>query len=374
MESNHCDLSPGASSDAGPAERRAPDPQSATGLILRFARLQQGVVARAQLLDAGLRPRQVDLRVNRGLLVPVARGVYGVGHDIISRRARLRAALLSAGPGAALSHWSAAAVWGVAAPRDRVEVVRTHSRKVRSNRHATEGSATEGSVTAGSATEGGATEGSVTEGSATEGSVMAGNARSWIFVHRSRLLDPTDLAVRDGFAITAFTRTMIDLAARLDEDRIRSILREAERLRIADWRELRRETASGRGRKGIAGLRAVVAEWTGADSATRSNLELRFLSLCRGAGLPLPIVNGSVSGFEVDCYWPGSRLAVELDGYESHRGRPSFESDRQRDLVLARAGLQVLRVTHRMLRDRPDTLLDLLKGRLRGGEGRRPGG
>jgi hypothetical protein len=56
-------------------------------------------------------------------------------------------------------------------------------------------------------------------------------------VHRSRNLDRGDFTVREGFPVTTFVRTMLDLAARLDEDRIRSMLREAERLRIADWRD-----------------------------------------------------------------------------------------------------------------------------------------
>jgi hypothetical protein len=157
---------------------------------------------------------------------------------------------------------------------------------------------------------------------------------------------------------------MLDLAARLDEGRIRSMLREAERLRIADWRKLRRATESGRGRAGIARLRAVVNEWTDADTATRSDLELRFLSLCRRSGLPLPIVNGSVSELEVDCTWPDHRLAVELDGYETHRGRSSFESDRLRDMEVTRAGFQVIRVTDRMLKDRPEDVASLLADRL----------
>jgi len=329
MERDQQAQPPSATSGAWSPGRGPPGPRDATDLILRLARVQQGVVGRGQLLDSGLGQRQVDLRVSRGLLVPIARGVYGVGHDVVSRRGRWRAGLLSAGPGAALSHWSAAAVWGVVGPRDRVEVIRPHSRKVPSNHHFTSRS-----------------------------------SRSWIIVHRSRKLDQADFTVRDGFPVTAFTRTMIDLAARLDEDRIRSMLREGERLRVADWSELRRETASGRGRKGIARLRAVVTEWTGADSATRSDLELRFLSLCRRAGLPLPIVNGSVSGFEVDCTWPGSRLAVELDGYETHRDRSSFESDRLRDLVLKRDGLHVLRVTDRMLKYRPGEVAAFLKDRL----------
>jgi len=170
--------------------------------------------------------------------------------------------------------------------------------------------------------------------------------------------------MRDGFPVTSFIRTMLDLSGRLDEDRIRSMLREGERLRIVDWTELRRATVSGKGRTGIATLRQVAADWTEADSETRSDLELRFLSLCRRAGLPLPIVNGSVSGYEVDCTWPDTQFVVELDGYETHRGRSAFESDRLRDMVVTRAGFQVVRVSDRMLKNRPGEVAALLEDRL----------
>lgn len=316
---------PSAGRFAGPA----PSPREATDLILRLARSQQGVVGRQQLLEAGLHPRQVDIRVNRRVLVVIGRGVYAVGHDVLGHRARWRAALLGTGPGASLSHWSAAAVWGVAKPRDRIEVVRRHSRANR-----------------------------------PRGSQSSDRGRRWIVVHRSRNLEASDFTIRDGFPVTTFVRTMIDLSARLDEDRIRSMLREAEWLRIADWRELRRATESGRGRAGIARLRKVAAEWTEADSETRSDLELWFLSLCRRADVPLPIVNGSVSGYEVDCTWPDHRFAVELDGYGTHRGRSAFESDRLRDMVVTRAGFQVVRISDRMLKNRPDEVAALLVDRL----------
>jgi very-short-patch-repair endonuclease len=81
----------------------------------------------------------------------------------------------------------------------------------------------------------------------------------------------------------------------------------------------------------------------------RSDLERRFVDVCRDAGLPLPAVNASVAGFEVDALWPAQRLIVELDGYQYHRTRRAFESDRVRDAELQLAGYRTLRITHRRL-------------------------
>jgi very-short-patch-repair endonuclease len=92
-------------------------------------------------------------------------------------------------------------------------------------------------------------------------------------------------------------------------------------------------------------------------SATRSELEERFLELVRQAGLPPPAVNAVVAGLEVDAFWPAQRLVVELDGYAHHRGRVSFERDHERELILAAAGFERLRFTWSMVvRNGPRTV------------------
>jgi anti-sigma factor ChrR (cupin superfamily) len=50
-------------------------------------------------------------RVANGQLHRVHRGVYAVGHTVLTTRGRWVAAVLAAGPGAVLSHASAAALW-----------------------------------------------------------------------------------------------------------------------------------------------------------------------------------------------------------------------------------------------------------------------
>ena len=84
-----------------------------------------------------------------------------------------------------------------------------------------------------------------------------------------------------------------------------------------------------------------------ADGTTRSELERRFLEVVEEAGLPRPLMNRRVEGFEVDAVWLEQRLVVELDGWEFHRTHEAFERDRERDAVLMIAGWRTMRITAR---------------------------
>jgi very-short-patch-repair endonuclease len=84
---------------------------------------------------------------------------------------------------------------------------------------------------------------------------------------------------------------------------------------------------------------------------TRSNLERRFLSLCRRHRLPIPETNVKVGPFLVDFLWRDQRLIVETDSWEHHQDRQSFESDRARDAKLTLMGYRVVRITWRQLQD-----------------------
>lgn len=83
--------------------------------IAVVAARQHGVVTTGQLAAAGLARRAVDHRVAHGLLVRRHRGVYQVG-PIAAPLSREMAAVLACGAKAALSHHSAAAVWGFGKP------------------------------------------------------------------------------------------------------------------------------------------------------------------------------------------------------------------------------------------------------------------
>ena len=101
---------------------------------------------------------------------------------------------------------------------------------------------------------------------------------------------------------------------------------------------------------------------------TRSELEARFLALARAAGLAEPEVNSSLAAHdhkphEVDFYFPAHHLVVETDGWETHRTKAAFKSDRRKDAALTAAGYRVMRFTYDDVVYEPDTVVDRLTPR-----------
>ena len=83
--------------------------------IAALAAGQQGVVTTQHLAAAGIGERGVAHRVANGRLTRVFRGVYRVG-PVPAPYGREMAAVLATG--GALSHHTAAAIWGIRPPRD----------------------------------------------------------------------------------------------------------------------------------------------------------------------------------------------------------------------------------------------------------------
>jgi very-short-patch-repair endonuclease len=110
------------------------------------------------------------------------------------------------------------------------------------------------------------------------------------------------------------------------------------------------------GRKGSGLLARVLADHQPGSTLTRSQLEERFLSMCRAHGLAPPEVNRRIEGYEVDFAWRGQRLVVETDGHAAHGTRAAFERDRLKDAELTAAGWRVVRLTHRRLLGQPEAV------------------
>jgi Transcriptional regulator, AbiEi antitoxin/Protein of unknown function (DUF559) len=89
---------------------RASTPDSGAG---EWAARDWGVLSRDELRACGLSDRMIATRVRNGRLHRVHRGVYAVGDGGLTMRGRFLAAVKACGEGAALSHVSAAALWGL---------------------------------------------------------------------------------------------------------------------------------------------------------------------------------------------------------------------------------------------------------------------
>jgi predicted transcriptional regulator of viral defense system/very-short-patch-repair endonuclease len=284
-----------------------------------LAARQHGVVARWQLLELGLTARAIAYRLSVGRLHVVHRGVYAVGHRRITVRGRWMAAVLTCGRKAALSHRSAAALWGfldVAGPRVDVTAPDQSGAVNRRIRH-----------------------------------------------HRVRRLPPEDATKLDAIPVTTVARTLFDLAEILDRSALERAFEAAERAELLDLTAIELTMERNPGRRAHKPLSALLPSLSPAEP-TRSELERLFHRLCLLAGLLPPQVNVLVEGFEVDAFWPAHRFVVELDSFEFHKTRAAFERDRARDAALSVAGYRVVRITYRQLRDRPEGVAETVRSLL----------
>jgi len=288
--------------------------------LARLATRQHGVAAHHQLIRLSFTRGVIEHRLATGWLQPLYRGVYAVGHSALTVHGRWMAAVLACGPGAVLSHRDAADLWGLR-PSGRRDIDVTARR----------GRAGQPGIT----------------------------------LHRPRTFHPDDRTVRERIPVTTVARTLLDLAEVLNPRQLERAVEEAERRRLFDLRAVERLLARSHGRRGARRLRQVLAPRALPALEARSELERRFVDLCRDAGLPLPALNVSVEGFIVDALWPNARLIVELDGFAFHRTRKAFEADRARDAALQLADYRLLRITYRRLDAEPATIVAMLRRALR---------
>jgi very-short-patch-repair endonuclease len=165
--------------------------------------------------------------------------------------------------------------------------------------------------------------------------------RRGIRLHRSTTLTQLQTTRRANIPVTTPARTLLDLRRCVPPDVLGRARRQAEVLgyRLDDAAELEPEL-------------------------TRSELERRFLRLCRRAHLPTPEVNAPVGGYVVDFLWRRPDLIVETDGYRYHRGRHTFEHDHRRQAQLVAMGYEVLRFTWSQIIDQPNEVVAAVRARL----------
>jgi predicted transcriptional regulator of viral defense system len=300
-----------------PDGKRAP--RSADEAIAELAGRQYGVVTRAQLLAAGVGGGAIEGRMASGMLQPLHRGVYAVGHRALRREGRWIAAVLAAGPGAALSHRSAPELWAIrqsSGVRIEVNVPRHRRSTPRLELH-----------------------------------VVAMRA--------------DEVMVEDGIRVTSPARTLFDLATVLSPDQLEHAFNEAEIRRLASPVSLEALLARYPKRRGTATLKRVLAKHEAIGATfVRSELERLFLTLLDAYGLPRPEINRTTSHGELDARWPEQRLVLECDGWAAHGTRKAFEQDRARDRALQVTGWRVVRITWRQLATDGDTIARQLRALL----------
>ena len=244
----------------------------------RLAARQNGVVTRQQLVAGGLSGSAIDRRVRAGLLIPLHRGVFRVGHAAPSLLATYTAAVLACGDGAVLSGRAAAYV----------------------QRLARRGRPPQAEVT-----------------------TKADRRIEGVVVSRCRRMDRRDVTRMHSIPITSVARTIVDLAGRVSSDELARAVHQAQVLHGVKPQHVvavlkRRPNASG-----AQLLREILV-----GGALLGKLERAFRRMLVKERLPLPVFNRKKDGHYVDCRWPG--LTVELTSFRYHNSRQSWEDDRQR--------------------------------------------
>lgn len=264
-----------------------PPPRSRWEAAVRLATRQHGVASGAQLRELGVTAEAVQSWARRGRLHRVHRGVYAVGRPLLTVDGSWMAGVLVCGPGAVASHRTTAALLGVRnAATALVEVTAPRGR---------------------------------------------GRGRTGIRVHSGATLESRDVTVVRGIPCTSVARTLLDLACVVDRRQIERALEQAEIMRLLDSRAVENVRGRAAGRRGAALLDAELARFEPGRSITRSELEERFLDLCRNAALPEPRVNHWIAvpggGVETDFAWVEHRLVVATDGHHVHGTRHAFERE-----------------------------------------------
>jgi hypothetical protein len=278
---------------------------------------QHDLLTHEQLLAVGLSRRAIARRVARGTLHRRFHGVYSLGSAPLSQDAKWHAAVLACGEGSALSHVSCAQIRGVTRSRERlIHVVSPRRRKVPGVR-----------------------------------------------VHHCRSLSPREITTHRGVPVTTFPRMLIDLTDVQSADELANVIHEGAFHGMFSELAARDAMAIATGRHNLHVLEAALRLHAAGSSGTKSGYERAYRRLIEG--LPQPLPNTRVCGWEVDCHWPEQRLVVEIDGPGHARPR-SRTKDRRVDRELRAAGYRVLRFTDEDIDQRPEWVVRRTAAALRG--------
>jgi hypothetical protein len=270
--------------------------QPARVQVAKVATQQFGRISRAQLALLGVGDSTISGWTGAGYLFRRLPGVYAVGHPGRSVGSDLSEAVLFAGPGAMLSHRTAAWWSGLIDRPSPLIHVSTPRRRY---------------------------------------------APAGIVIHDRR---PLPRAEHRGLPVTEPDQTVFDLAAGCVDEPVlvRVALAELDfQDRYDPWALL---ALCRRGAPGSAALRWAIAHFDPRFAETRSRYERDWIVYCERTGTPKPdAVNRHIHGIRSDNVYFGARLIVELDGVDNHHSPAQIRRDRRNDRILRGYGWLVLR-------------------------------
>ncbi len=214
--------------------------------------------------------------------------------------------MLACGPGAALSHSSAMALWGYWRHWDEPFEV----------------------------------------------TVVGDRRTKGVKVHRSTTLRRWELTMHLGIRTTTPARTIFDISARQTD---RALKRTVNNALNSQWLT-EDQLAETLAHHPTANATKRIAKLIGLPGTpTRSHWEDDFPVFCADHGLPAPTMGAPLCGYLVDALFATEKVIVELDSWPFHKGKIAFETDRERDAETLAHGYVTVRVTGERLDERPAT-------------------
>lgn len=267
------------------------------------AERQWGVVSVVQLIALGLTVDEIRGMAERGHLVRVFRGVYALGHSRLTMRGRLHAAQLAAGPGAFLSHRTAAAHRGLRSHPVTLEL--------------------------------------------TVPSGHTPGRSQGLNLHRTSIAtDRNQAQSEDGLRVATIPRIVVDLARTERAGEIQRLIRESIRTGQLDLAALGAAIDGQPSRPGTRLARAALHRYLPGSESRKSWLETEFQRYARhDPRLPQPLYNQTLLGYEIDVMWVQQRVTLELDGRPYHVAVEDFDRDRGKDRLLTRHGWRPIRMS-----------------------------
>jgi hypothetical protein len=293
------------------------DPQQ---LLLSTSRPQYGLFTRQQAIAAGVNPRTIEKRVERGVYERLFPGVYAIAGVPDGWCRGVLAAVFAATEPAAASHRTAAYLWGMTDRRpDIVEIVSRRHLRVKRYQHK---------------------------------------------VRESKDFRSSDIVVVDGIPTTAAVRTIVDLGASAPPWLVERCLDTGLRNELFDIWDVQRfiMRVARKGRNGIGTIRPLVDERLTWKGITESDMEDLFRRIVASTPYPMPdtqFVLSEADGESVgrfDFAYPTRFSIVETDSEGYHMDPVSFRRDREKQNRAHALGWTVYRVTWRQLVDDPDSI------------------
>jgi len=279
--------------------------------LLELAGSQHYVVARDQLLKLGS-VRQIEYRLETGLLERVYEGVYRVVGSPCTWHQQLLAACLASSGANGVSFRAGALMWDLPGGEEILEITAPRHRRMQ-----------------------------------LEG----------VRIHESYFLSDLDVTYLHGIPVTRPARVLCDLGLLVERGELRAstyelAFQEAVRRNLVDiprvWREW--ERLGGVSRPGGRIVKQVLESFVPPIRKPETTPEMQLLQLLRAAGLPEPVPQYRVQlsatrQARLDFAWPEQKLYCEFDPFKWHGGHDRYMYTAKRRLQLEGLGWRGVPVT-----------------------------